>query len=89
MTKVSPTDLGLQTHTLSVNDWPVTIIRVLFELVGALAVVFIIIGGIQYVLSAGDSKKTAQAKNTILYALIGVAVAIFAGVIVTFLTGHL
>lgn len=85
MNKISPTDLGLQGHTTSISSAPGEIVKVLFELAGALAVVFVIIGAIQYVVSAGDPKRTAQAKNTILYALIGLFIVIFAGVIVNFL----
>jgi hypothetical protein len=41
---------------------------------GAIAVVFLIIGGIQYMISAGNAEKAAAAKKTIIYALIGVVV---------------
>ena len=41
---------------------------------GAIAVVFLIIGGIQYMTSAGNAEKAAAAKKTIIYALIGVVV---------------
>ncbi|RJO62263.1 hypothetical protein C4544_00210 [candidate division WS5 bacterium] len=41
---------------------------------GALAVVFLVIGGIQYMASAGNAEKAAAAKKTIIYSLIGVAV---------------
>ena len=41
---------------------------------GALAVVFLVVGGIQYMASAGNAEKAAAAKKTILYSLIGVAV---------------
>ncbi len=41
---------------------------------GAIAVVFLIIGGLQYIASAGNADKAAAAKKTIIYALIGVVV---------------
>jgi amino acid transporter len=58
-------------------------------LIGALAVVFIIVGGIQYITSSGDPAQVKNAKNTILYAIIGLVVAAAAYAIVSFLTGRL
>lgn len=43
---------------------------------GALAVVFLIIGGLQYMTSAGNAERAKAAKQTIIYALIGVAVVL-------------
>ena len=60
------------------------IINILTVAVGAICVVMIIIGGFRYVVSAGDSNATAGAKNTILYALVGLVVVIFARTIVGF-----
>ena len=44
-------------------------------IVGIIAVIMLIIGGIKYVISGGDSKKVTDAKNTILYAIIGLIIA--------------
>ncbi|PID33192.1 hypothetical protein CR969_02115 [Candidatus Saccharibacteria bacterium] len=60
------------------------IIEFLLYIVGVLAVGMMIFGGIKYITSAGDSNKTGAAKNTILYAVIGLVVAIFAYGIVQF-----
>ncbi len=57
---------------------------VLIFIIGAIAVVMIIIGGIRYVLSAGDQTALTSAKNTILYAIIGLVVAFTAYAIVHF-----
>ena len=51
---------------------------------GVIAVVFIIYGGIQYMTSAGDSAKTKKAKDTILYAAIGLIICALAFAIVNF-----
>lgn len=56
--------------------------QVVVYLTGILAVIMIIIGGFAYVTSSGDPHKLNGAKNTILYALIGVAVAISAQLII-------
>ena len=57
---------------------------VILYIVGVIAVVMLIIGGIKYVLSGGDSKKITDAKNTILYAIIGLAIAFLSYAIVHF-----
>lgn len=60
------------------------VINILSIVVGAAAVIVIIIGGIRYVVSGGDSAGVQGAKNTILYAIVGLVVALFAQVIVRF-----
>ncbi|MBR3256943.1 hypothetical protein IKG02_01485 [Candidatus Saccharibacteria bacterium] len=55
--------------------------------VGAISVIMLIVGGLRYALSAGDSKKVTDAKNTILYALIGLVIAILSYAIVDFVLG--
>lgn len=55
-----------------------------FTLIGLICVVMIIVGGIRYMTSQGDSGTIAKAKNTILYAIIGLVVTLFAFVIVNF-----
>ena len=50
--------------------------------VGALSVIMLIWGGIRYTTSAGDSSKVTAAKNTVLYAIVGLVIAILAYAIV-------
>ena len=50
--------------------------------VGALSVIMLIWGGIRYTTSAGDSNKVQAAKNTVLYAIVGLVVAILVYAIV-------
>lgn len=57
---------------------------VLLFIVGAIAVIMIVIGGLRYVISGGDASQIQSAKNTILYALVGVIVAILAYAAVNF-----
>lgn len=66
-----------------------SIANILIFLVGAVAVIMLILGGLQYVISNGESKKVESAKNTILYSVIGIVVAILAFAIVGFVTGQL
>jgi len=53
-------------------------------IVGIVSVVMLIYGGLRYVISGGDSKKVTDAKNTILYAIIGLIISILAFAIVNF-----
>lgn len=65
------------------------IINVVIGIVGLIAVVMIIVGGVQYTLSAGDSGKVKKAKDTILYGIIGLIIALLAFAIVNFVIGSL
>ncbi len=58
-------------------------------IVGIIAVIMLIIGGIKYVISGGDSKKVTDAKNTILYAIIGLIIAFLSYAIVNFVISAL
>lgn len=64
-----------------------TVINVMSMVVGVIAVIMIIIGGIKYVTSSGDSNNVNSAKNTILYAIVGLVVVALAQVIVRFVLG--
>ena len=52
--------------------------------VGIISVVMLIYGGLRYIISGGDSKKVTDAKNTIMYAIIGLIIAILSYAIVNF-----
>ena len=60
-----------------------------FIIAGIIAVIMIFIGGYQYVISLGDPQKTKKAKDTILYAVIGLGIAIAGSAIVNFVLGSL
>ena len=66
-----------------------TIINTIIYVIGAAAVVMIIIGGFRYVVSNGDSGSITTAKNTILYAVVGLVVAIMSYAIVNFVIGSI
>lgn len=80
------TDSAACKNTTQPADLAKIIIDTLLFIVGAIAVVMIIIGGIIYATSAGDSGKVTQGKNTVLYAVIGLVVAILAFAIVNWVT---
>lgn len=66
------------------GDYVKLIVNMLLFLLGAVAVVMIVIGGIRYTTSNGDSSAITGAKNTILYSVVGLIVAIMAYAIVNF-----
>lgn len=61
-----------------------TITNVLLFIIGAISVIMLIIGGIRYTVSGGDQAAVTSAKNTILYAIVGIVVAILAYAVVNF-----
>lgn len=68
-----------------VNSLLKTVLNLLSAIVGVVAVIMIIVGGLKYVVSSGDSNSASSAKNTILYALVGLVIVAFAQVIVQFI----
>ena len=64
------------------------ITNVLLFIIGAISVIMLIIGGIRYTVSGGDSSAVQSAKNTILYAIVGIVVAILAYAVVNFVIGQ-
>lgn len=66
----------------SAGDVVKTVVNVLLYVIGVISVLMIIVGGIMYVTSAGEAGRIKTAKDTILYAIIGLAVAFFAFAIV-------
>lgn len=73
----------------SVNRVLALVVNILSIVIGVAAVIVLIIAGIQYMISTGDPTKVNNAKNAILYALIGLAVAAFARIIVVFVINKL
>ena len=67
-----------------VNGIIKTIVEVLLTAVGAISIIMIVIGGIMFALSSGDAQKASKARNTVLYAVVGLAVSLFASAIVNF-----
>ncbi len=83
LSQVKPT--GASTDLLT-NIRVITNTMILF--VGIAAVVMLIVGGFQYVFSQGNEKKTATAKDTIMYSIVGIVVAILAFAMVNFVLGQ-
>lgn len=59
----------------NIGTFVTRIVNILLWAVGILGVVMLIIGGFKYITASGDANKLTSAKNTIIYAMIGIAVA--------------
>ncbi|MFO0887165.1 MAG: hypothetical protein H6793_01740 [Candidatus Nomurabacteria bacterium] len=68
----------------TVNDIIATVINIFSLIVGVVSVIMIIVGGLKYITSGGDSGNVSGAKNTILYAIVGLVIVALAQVIVKF-----
>jgi len=79
-----PSDLNLP--DVSASGGVSSILNIVFALAGLLTVIFIIIGGIKYILSGGDSSGLKSAKETITYAIIGLIVTLIAFGVVNYIT---
>lgn len=64
------------------------VINAIFFIAGTAAVIILIVGGVGYILSTGDATRITKAKNTILYAVIGLIVVIIARAIVSFVVSR-
>lgn len=73
-----------QSDSGSIQDVVQIVINVLLFIVGLVAVIMIVISGFRFVTSGGDAGSVASARNTILYAVIGLVVAFLAFAIVNF-----
>jgi hypothetical protein len=70
--------------TTSINNIVHTIVNLLSAVVGIVAVIMIIVGGFRYITSGGNDTSVTAAKNTILYAVIGLVVVALAQLLVRF-----
>ena len=62
-------------------------INLMLYAIAVISVVMLIFGGFRYVISGGQKEAVTAAKNTILYAIVGLLIAIFAYSIVRFVIG--
>ena len=85
---INPNDLGVPQTPLTEGSIQ-TVLQTVFLVAGAIAVLIITIAGLFYVISLGNPQATKKAKDTILYALIGLGVSVFAYTIVRFVIGQL
>lgn len=75
---------GMPTNLFGSTGVITLIVNVLLFAVGAISVIMIMIGGLRYVISGGNSSAVTGAKNTIMYAIIGLIVAFLGYAIINF-----
>lgn len=63
------------------------VVNIISYLAGIIAIIMVIISGIRYTTSGGDSARVGAAKTALVYALVGVAVAVLAQVLVHYVIG--
>lgn len=73
----------------SVNTIITTVINIFSLVVGVVSVIMIIVGGLKYITSGGESGNVTGAKNTILYAIVGLVIVALAQVIVKFVLNRI
>jgi hypothetical protein len=72
------------TGTNSLNKLLTQAVNIFSAIVGVIAVIMIIVGGLRYITSGGAQDKVAGAKNTLIYAIIGLIIVALAQIIVHF-----
>lgn len=80
----SCTNTNTDQGATNINNIIKTIINIFSLIVGIVAVIMIIVGGFRYITSGGDSGNVSSAKNTIIYAIIGLVIVALAQFIVQF-----
>jgi hypothetical protein len=80
-------DTGGSSGSINLTETIENVIGVLLFAVGIISVIMIVVGGIRYAVSGGDANATKGARDTILYAVIGLVVSFVAWGIVNFVVG--
>ena len=79
----------IESSGVQLNSLVTSVISLLSWAIGVVAVFMIIVGGFKYITSGGDTAGVTAAKNTILYAIIGLVIVALAQVIVKFILGRI
>jgi hypothetical protein len=82
LSQITPGDLP---QTTADNAHLIAVKNIVLNIVGAMTLLIIVVSGFRYIVSAGDPQKTAKARNGVIYALVGLVIAIAANAIVTFI----
>ena len=76
---------GMPTQLVGADGTISNIVNSILYVAGIIAVVMLIFGGIRFMVSRGDKDKVQKAKNTVIYAIIGLVLVIFSYAIVNFI----
>lgn len=86
-TQASGCQVDSDTANQKINDIIKLVINIFSLVVGVVSVIMIIVGGLKYITSGGESSNISSAKNTIIYAIIGLVIVALAQFIVHFVLG--
>ncbi len=84
---IDKNELNVPQQTTTIDANVANVLEIVIAIFGAVAMLIIIYAGIQYMLSQGDPAKTTTARNTVIYAAIGLAITVLAFSIVSFVSG--
>jgi hypothetical protein len=87
-TTSTTTDCSASGQNGKLNTLLTNAVNIFSIIVGVVAVIMIIVGGLRYITSGGDSAKVSGAKNTLIYAIIGLIIVALAQLIVHFVLGQ-
>ena len=79
-------ELDIPTNVTTNSSTIETILTAVFATLGSVAFIVIVVAGLQFVLSRGDAEKAGRARNTIIYAAVGLVIAMLAFGIVRLIT---
>ena len=80
-------DCNASTADSSISKLVGAAVNILSIVIGIAAVIVILVSGFKYITSGGDSNNISSAKNTLVYALVGLTVAAFAQLLVRYVIG--
>ena len=76
--EIDPNDLDIPTEVAADDNTVAQLLEITFGVLGAVALLVIIIAGMRFVLSRGEPDKAAKARNTVIYAAVGLVLAMLA-----------
>jgi hypothetical protein len=85
---VSPVQTTSLPHVTAGASQIQQILTIVFTVIGAIAVLMVVVGGLRYISAQGDPQQLSKAKGTLIYAIVGLLVSILAVAIVTFVLGN-
>ena len=86
VTQISPGGLPTPDANQSFLE---TVLSIVFGIIGALSLLIITVSGLRYITADGDPQRISQAKNGIIYSLVGLVIALAAQAIVSFVVNRL
>lgn len=87
--KIKATEVGLPVSTPTIGNALQNALGLITILVGLLSIVFIVLGGLQIIGSAGDPQRYKHGRETVTYAVVGVIISIVAYAVVNFVAFNL